>query len=105
VEAERLIGGHSVSVRVSIVLEDTEKFRTKLKDGVFPDEPTAAVWTERELESFRSSSLWEEPDECYLATLSMPDGTTCTAYLFSDWEPVEWDPPRAPYLPSPETSS
>ena len=92
---------------MSIIIEDAEKRRAKLKDGVFPDEPTAAGWAERELERFRWSGLWEDPDECYLATLAMPDGTTCTAYLYAETEAVDWDPPRAvgspraPYLPWP----
>jgi hypothetical protein len=84
---------------VRVFLEDLHGNQHDTAHARCGTEAEAIGWALATLERLRATSAEQlgGPDcRCYVAAVRGPDRPPLHAYLFSDWEPVEWDCPGGP---------
>jgi len=81
---------------VRVFLEALNGDQRDVTGAPFGTEAEARGWAVAELERLRithSEQLGGQDCRCYVADVCAPGREPRRAYLFSDWEPVEWDGP------------
>ena len=81
---------------VRVFLETLTGHQRDVTDARFDTEAEARGWAVAELERLRVTHAEQlgGPDcRCYVAAVRAPGREPRRAYLFSTWEPVEWDGP------------
>jgi hypothetical protein len=79
---------------VRVFWEDLNGDQRDVGGARFATGVVANRWAVAELERLRATKADQlgGPDcGCYVAAVWGPGRQPCHAYLFSDWEPVEWD--------------
>jgi hypothetical protein len=81
---------------VRAFLETLNGHQRDVHGARFDTEAEAHRWAVAELEQLRvthAGQLGGRDCRCYVALVCAPGREPRRAYLFSDWEPVEWDGP------------
>ena len=81
---------------VRVFLEALNGYQRDVTGARFDTEAEARGWAVAELERLRVTHAEQlgGPDcRCYVAVVRAPGREPRRAYLFSTWEPVEWDDP------------
>ena len=81
---------------VRVFLESLNGDQRDVHGARFDTEAEATGWAVAELEQLRVTHAGQlgGPDcRCYVAAVRAPGREPRRAYLFSTWEPVEWDGP------------
>ena len=76
-----------------VFLEDLHDHQYDIARARFDTETPARWWALAQLERLRAThadQLGGPNCHCYVATVHGPNRIPIRAYLFSDWEPIEW---------------